>query len=117
MTFQEKMLEAADGIRARATTLAQVLEKRVGKRVVELKGSLATLSVAGRALEKVARRHGAQFVKQNATIVSAARKDVTSLAVTTFGALSKRTAAPKARKPAARKRVSKSGRTRVAAAA
>jgi hypothetical protein len=56
-------------------------------------------------------------VKQNATIVSAARKDVTSLAVTTFGELSKRASAPKARKPAARKRASKTGRTRAAAAA
>jgi hypothetical protein len=70
---------------------------------------LTTLGVAGRELEKVARRHGATFVKQNATIAQAARKDVTSLAVSAFNAIAKpaATARPKARKSVARKTASR----------
>jgi hypothetical protein len=103
MNFQEKMLEATQDLRARAATLAQsalltareqagVAARRAEKRVGALKVSLKTLGVAGRELEKVARRHGVKFVKQNTTIAQAARKDVTSLALTTLDAIAKRAA-------------------------
>jgi hypothetical protein len=132
MNFQEKLFETTQDLRNRAATLgkaalltardrAAIAASRVEKRVGALKTSLTTLTVAGRALEKVARRHGAQFVKQNATIAQAARKDVTSLALTTFDAIAKRKAAAtkKARKPVARKAVARKSpsRTRVAKAA
>jgi hypothetical protein len=123
MNFQQKVFEsplfsraatlaqnALETARDRATVAAKFLEQRAGRRVSEIKGSLGTLSVAGRALEKVARRHGAKFVKQNATIASAARKDVTALARETFDSLAKRGATPKKRAPArksAAKRVAK----------
>jgi hypothetical protein len=125
MNFQEKLFE--NPVMARAATLgkaalltarerAAVAASRVEKRVGALKTSLTTLGVAGRELEKVARRHGAKFVKQNATIAQAARKDVTSLALTTFDAIAKRGAPTKkkASKPVARKSTS---RARVAKAA
>ena len=113
MDFQDKIIEGTQVLRARAATLgkaalivarerAGIAANRVEKRVGALKSSLTTLGVAGRELEKVARRHGAQFVKQNATIAQAARKDVTSLALSAFDAIAnKRVAsvAKKARKP------------------
>jgi hypothetical protein len=132
MNFQEKMFEATQDLRARAATLAQsalitareratVAARRVEKRVGALKISLTTLGVAGRELEKVARRHGSRFVKENATIAQAARKDVTSLALTTFDAIAKRaTSATKAKRGTAKKpRASahKVTRSRVAKAA
>jgi hypothetical protein len=127
MYFQDKLIESTQELRARAATLgkaalvsarerAGVAVSRVEKRVVALKSSLITLGVAGRELEKVARRHGATFVKQNATIAQAARKDVTSLALSAFDAIAKKRAAtvakqtrkPVARKSAARKTASRS---------
>jgi hypothetical protein len=122
MYFQDKIIETTQELRARAATLgkaalitarerAGLAASRVETRVGALKSSLAKLGVAGRELEKVARRHGATFVKQNATIAMAARKDVTSLALTTFDAIAKRGSKPKtktrktvARKPASRAR-------------
>ena len=132
MNFQEKMFEVTQALRARAATLgkaalltarerAPIAASRVEKRVGALKTSLTTLGVAGREFEKVARRHGLKFVKQNATIAQAARKDVTSLALTTLDAIAKRGTATKktARKPVARKPVARKGaaRGRVAKAA
>ena len=95
MNFQEKMLETTAALRVRAA-----------KRVDVLKGSLAALTVAGRELNKVARRHAARFVKENSTLAVSAGKDVSALARTTFATLSKRPAVPqKARKAvSARKR-------------
>lgn len=120
MYFQDKIFETTQELRARAATLGKAAlitareragraASRVEKRVGALKTSLATLGVAGRELEKVARRHGAKFVKQNATIAQAARKDVTSLALSTFGAIAKRTPAAKVktRKSVARKTASR----------
>ncbi|MEJ0084486.1 MAG: hypothetical protein WDO72_02280 [Pseudomonadota bacterium] len=95
MNFQEKVLEATAELRSRAA-----------KRVEGLKGSLATLSVASREFNKVARRHVARFVKENSTIAVAAGKDVSALARTTFATLAKRPAAKTTRKPPARKRSS-----------
>lgn len=79
MNFQEKMFETTAGLR----TLA-------AKRVQVLKGSLATLSVAGRELNKVARRHAVRFVKENSSIAVEAGRDVSALAQTTYTSLVKR---------------------------
>jgi len=110
MNFQEKVLEATADLRSRAALLADEALKtaraRAGiaaKRVEVLKGSLATLSVASREFNKVARRHAVRFVKENSTLAAAAGKDVSALARTTFAALAKRPATMKARKPSARK--------------
>jgi hypothetical protein len=99
MNFQEKMFESTAGLRARAAAVA-------AKRVEALKGSFAALTVAGRELNKVARRHAVRFVKENSSLAIDAGKDVSALARTTYASLAKRdTAKQKARKtPAARKR-------------
>jgi hypothetical protein len=112
MNFQEKLIEASSDLRARAATLtnaafdlararASVAAKRVG-----LKGSFATLTVAGQALNKVAQRHASRFVKENSAIAVAAGKDFGALARSTYATLAGRKAAAKpARKPrATRKR-------------
>jgi hypothetical protein len=111
MKFQEKLLEATADLRSRAALLADEALKtarlRAGitaRRVDGLKDSLATLTTAGRAFNKVARRHVTRFVKENSTIAVAAGKDVSALARTTFATLAKRPAAKKARKAAVRKR-------------
>jgi hypothetical protein len=100
MNLQEKLFETLAAARARA----QFAAKRVN-----VKGSLATLTVAGRELNKVARRHAARFVKENSTIAVNAGKDVSALARSTFATLSKRAAQPKAARkaPAARKRAAR----------
>ena len=115
MNFQEKMLETTAELRARAAAIANVAVTTArtrasvaAKRVDVLKGSFAALTIAGREFNKVARRHAARFVKQNSTIAASAGKDVSSLARTTYAALTQRAAAPKARKiPAARKRATR----------
>jgi len=113
MNFQEKMFEVTADLRGRAATLAEAALKtartRAGvaaKRVEALKGSFATLTVASRAFNKVARRHASRFVKENSTLAAAAGKDVSALARTTFATLAKRPAGKKSRKPTGRKRSS-----------
>ena len=117
MNFQEKLFETTADLRARAGALAnealataRARAEIAAKRVVVLKSSLATLTVAGRELNKVARRHAARFLKENSTIAVDAGKDVSALARSTYATLSKRAAAaPRtARKaPAARKRATR----------
>ena len=75
MNFQEKMFETTADLRARAAALANVAvttararAQVAAKRVDALKGSFAALTVAGRELNKVARRHAVRFVKENSTI-------------------------------------------------
>jgi hypothetical protein len=113
MNFQEKMFETTADLRMRANALAaaaittaRARAQVAAKRVDSLKNSLAKLTIAGRELNKVARRHGARFLKQNSSIAVDAGKDVSALARATYATLAKRGAAPKkARKtPAARKR-------------
>ena len=111
MNFQEKVLEATADLRSRAALLADEALKtartRAGiaaKRVEVLKGSLATLTVASREFNKVARRHAVRFVKENSTLAVAAGKDVSALARSTFATLAKRPASQKVRKTSARKR-------------
>ena len=113
MNFQEKLIEASSDLRARAATLtnaafdiARARASVATKRVDGLKGSFATLTVAGQALNKVAQRHASRFVKENSAIAVAAGKDFGALARSTYATLAGRKAAAKpARKPrATRKR-------------
>jgi hypothetical protein len=113
MNFQEKVFEATADLRSRAATLADAALKTArtrgsvaAKRVEVLKSSLATLTVATRAFNKVARRHASRFVKENSLLAAAAGRDVSALARTTFATLAKRPAARKSRKPIVRKRSS-----------
>jgi hypothetical protein len=116
MNFQEKVFETTAELRSRATAFANATivaarsqATQAARRVDTLKGSLASLKVAGRALNTVARRHGSRFVKENSAIALDAAKDVSALARATYSQLSKRetAAARKRRKPTARKRASK----------
>jgi hypothetical protein len=115
MNFQEKVLETTADLRARAAALANaaVANARTraevaARRVNVLKGSFTALTVAGRELNKVARRHATRFVKENSTIAVSASKDVSALARTTYATLTQRAAPAKARKaPAARKRAAR----------
>ena len=114
MSFQEKLFETTADLRTRAGALAsaavstararaEVAVKRVGG----LKGTLDLLTVAGREFNKVARRHVVRFVKENSMIAADARRDVSSLARSTYSTLTTKrgTAKPKARKsPSVRKR-------------
>jgi hypothetical protein len=104
MTFQEKMIERTAGLRTRAAAIATVAVKTAraraegaAKRVGTLKGSLAALTVAGRELNKVARRHAVRFVKENSSIAVEAGKDVSALARTTYASLAKRPVAAKSK--------------------
>src|SRR5438093_805028 len=113
MNFQEKISEVTADLRGRAAVLADVALKSAreradvaAKRVATLKGSLATLTVASRKLNSVARRHATRFVKENSSLAVAVGNDVAAIARSTFATLSNRSAAKKARKPAARKRAS-----------
>jgi len=116
MNFQEKVFETTADLRARAAALANVAiatartrAEIAAQRADVLKGSFAALTIAGRELNKVARRHAARFVKENSTLAVSAGKDVSALARTTYAALTKKPAASqKARKtPAARKRAAR----------
>ena len=108
MTFQEKMFATTADLRTRAAALtnlavtkARARAQAAAKRVDALKGSFATLTVAGRELNKVARRHAVRFAKENSSIAVEAGKDVSALARTTYATLAKRVAAkPKSRKTA-----------------
>ncbi len=122
MNFQEKVFEATAQLRARAEALAQAaIETTRGRadvaarRVDGLKKSFAVLNDAGRQFNQVARRHASRFVKQNSPLVAAVRKDVSELARSTFSTLTRRPAAKKGRKPAARRPVA--ARKRAAKAA
>ena len=114
MNFQEKVLETTADLRARAAvfanaavTTARARAEVAAKRIQGLKGSIQALTLAGREFNKVARRHGVRFVKENSTIAVDAGKDVSALARSTYATLTRRSA-PKARKaPAARKRATR----------
>jgi hypothetical protein len=106
MNFQERLFEASADLRARATALtsaaldlARERASVAAGRVEVLKGSLATLSDAGRAFNKVAQRHATRFVTENSELALAAGKDVSALARATYATLAGRKPATKARKP------------------
>jgi hypothetical protein len=105
MNFQEKLLEASAELRARAAALTASALKTARNRAK----LVSVLDGARRELGKVARRHVGQFVKQNSTIASAVRKDVSELARSAYASLAARPAAKKKtrRAPAARKRSAK----------
>ena len=117
MNFQETLFESTADLRARAAALSNVAvttararAQVAAKRVDALKRSFDALTVAGRELNKVARRHAIRFVKENSTIAVEAGKDVSALARTTYATLAKRGAVPQkarnaktSRKQAARK--------------
>ena len=123
MNFQEKVFEATADLRARALSLANAALTRArtradvaAKRVEKLKGSLTTLSVAGRELNKVALRHATRFVKENSTIAQATAKDVSAIARTTYATLARGTAKPQVQK-ARKARVVRASRKRSTAKA
>jgi len=108
MNFQEKLLESTAGLRdcaqAFATSAmgnARARTKGAARHVDQLKGSIAALNTAGREFNKVARRHAMRFVKQNSTLATQVRDDVSALARATLASLAKSVAASKPRKPAA----------------
>ncbi len=110
MNFQEKLLEASSELRTRAAALAASALERARSRATLASKGISVLNVAGRELNKVARRHAVRFVKQNSTIAAAVRKDVSDLARTTYASLAPapRTAPKKARRATtARKRATK----------
>jgi hypothetical protein len=95
MNLQEKVVATTADLRTRALALANAALTQAraradvaAKRVGTLKVSLATLSTAGRELNKVARQHAVRFVKQNSAIALDAGKDVSALARSTFASLS-----------------------------
>ena len=115
MNLQEKLYETTSDLRESAAHLAAVVvttararAKVAVKRFDGLRGSLSVLSVAGRELNRVARRHAGSFVRENSAIAAHARKDVSSLARKTYSTLTvqrgvvkaKARKAPAARKPA-----------------
>jgi hypothetical protein len=119
MNFQEKMFETTAELRARAAALAaeaiaqtRVRAQLAAKRVESLKGSISALTVAGRELNKVARRHAVRFVKENSSLAADAGKDVSALARSTYANFTQRAATKRApikrttrKAPAARKRM------------
>jgi hypothetical protein len=108
MNFQEKLLEASSELRTRAAALAASALEKARSRAGLASQRMSVLNVAGQQLNKVARRHAVRFVKQNTTIASAVRKEVSDLARTTYASLVTRPAPKKARRaPAARKRATK----------
>jgi hypothetical protein len=99
MNFQEKVFESTADFRARTAKGVQIL-----------KTSLSALQVAGRELNKVARRHVSRFVKENLGVAIEAGKDVRALARSTYAQLAGVEVKPvrKARKAASpRKRAAK----------
>ncbi len=108
MNFQEKLLEASSELRTRAAALAASALERARSRANLTSKRISVLNVAGRELNKVARRHAVRFVKQNSTLAAAVRKDVSELARTTYASLASRPTPKKARRaPAARKSAKK----------
>ena len=115
MNFQEKLAETSAELRARAAALAasavdnaRAQAGLAAKRATRLKASLVVLNGAGRELNTVARRHVARFVKQNSSIAADVRKELTTLAKSTFASLKQPAAPKKARRaPAARKRTAR----------
>jgi hypothetical protein len=111
MNFQEKLFETTAELRSRAAEFAQAAvgtaraqAKVAAQRAEGLKRPLGVLNQAGRELNKVARRHGSQFFKQNSSLAAKVRADVTALARETYVSLQASAAAPKARKAAGRRK-------------
>ena len=100
MNFQEKLFESSAELRERAQAFAnsaiasaRIQADQAAKRVEKLKGSFNVLNSAGREFNKVARHHAIRFVKQNSTLASEVRDDVSALARSTFASLTTKPAA------------------------
>jgi hypothetical protein len=101
MKIQEKVLEASSELRSRASALA-ASALATARDPAQL---ISVLADARREFGKVARRHAGRFVKQNFTLASTVRREVSELARSTYASLSTHTAGKKARRaPGARKR-------------
>lgn len=99
MNFQEKVTEASTELQARAARFAHsaLHTARTGADLASRRArrSLTVLNGVGRQFNKVARRHAARFLEQNARLAAAAGKDVSALARTTFASLGTRATAKK----------------------
>ena len=120
MNFQEKVFETAAQWRARARNLAEsafeaARDRRqiAARRIEGVRKSLVVLKNAGLELNQVARRHANRFAEENSPLISAARKDVSRLARTTFSALKQGTTA-KSRKTGSRRNSTSATRRRAA---
>src|SRR4051812_39575553 len=91
MNFQDRMIEVSARLRARATSLANAAGELALNRAALTK-SIATLSIAGSELNKVARRHASRFVRENSALAIAAGKDIGAIARSTYTSLSARAA-------------------------
>jgi hypothetical protein len=94
MNFQEKLIESAGDIRARAATLAagavEAARENVtlaAQRARDLRGSLTLIRSAGLELGGVARRHVSRLVSENRAIAIEAGRDLTALARSTYAML------------------------------
>jgi hypothetical protein len=111
MNFQEKLFETTAELRARAAEFAQAAvettraqAEAAARRAEQLRKPLGVINAAGRELNKVARRHGARFVKQNSALAAKAGEELAALARSTIASLQD---TPKARRTS-RKRKAKS---------
>jgi hypothetical protein len=113
MNFQEKLFENATYLRTRAAALAataiatsRARAKVAVNRIDGLKGTFGVVTLAGRELNQVARRHATSFLRKNAAIAADARKDVSTLVRKTYSSLHATPTAVKAKRrkaPAVRK--------------
>lgn len=108
MNLQRVFLDTSTTLRARARAvvtsaldLARAQVQDANRRAQVVKRSLATLSVASRELNHVAKRHAARLVKENSAIAVSAGRDLSALARSTYSTLAGR----KPRAPARKKRV------------
>jgi hypothetical protein len=117
MNFQSKVIETTTNLRAQIYALADTAMDATRARAAEtaqragsLKGTFATLRLAGGQLGKVARRHVSRLVEQNSSLVVDAGKDFSALARATYAQLARRdtVTARKPRKTTSRKRKAKS---------
>jgi hypothetical protein len=94
MNFQEKLLETAAQVRARAGAVAAMAADtaREGatvalRRAKGLRGSLTLLKSAGQEFGDVARRHVGRLVSENRAIAVEAGRDLTALARSAYSTL------------------------------
>jgi hypothetical protein len=97
MNLQSKVLQTADRLRRQAVIIATaawasaVDRAEVAlKRATRLRGSVATLTDAGRELNKVTRAHTLRFIRDNSELARDAGKDISALARSTFVTLNRR---------------------------
>jgi hypothetical protein len=116
MNFQSKVFESAAVLAERTVALANATAARVRNRAAQisesadLKVTLEQLKAAGGEFQKIARQHGARFVKENAVIAKAAGKDLMHLGRSVYANFSrdeKPAARPARKATSTRKRVTR----------